>query len=74
MHFAATIGKRMEIPQKIKIELHNLDFPGALVVIALQCRRQKRHEFNPCVGKIPKGDNAACSVVLPGESIDRGAC
>ena len=41
---------------------------------ACQCRRHKRHVFDPWVGKIPwRKKWQPTPVVLPGESIDRGA-
>ena len=50
------LKKEWRFLKKIKIELpHNLDFTGAASgkESALQCRRNKRHEFDPWVGKIP---------------------
>ena len=52
----------------------HMSFPGGASgkESSCQCRRHKRHGFNPWVGKIPWRTWQSTPVVLPGESYHRG--
>ena len=53
------------------IDIDNVGFPGGTSgkEPARQCRRHKRHGFNPWIGKVPWRKKWQCTLVLsPGES------
>ena len=64
-------SRSLECPCRALLIWDSLGFPGCAVVkeSACQCRRHKRHKFNPWVGKIPwRRERQPTPVFLPGES------